>query len=87
LLYRNRAWAHFKLNDFKSAIDDATRSIKLDPTFMKAYHTRGQAYFALKEYENAFKDFRIALDNEPNNKEIQYLYDQAFTKSDVKTKA
>lgn len=63
ILYANRAFAHIKLEENGSAIQDATRSVVLSGnTYAKGYYRRGAARFALGRYKQALKDFKtVAL--------------------------
>jgi tetratricopeptide (TPR) repeat protein len=38
--FSNRAFAHAKLEEYGSAIADASKAIELDPTYVKAYYRR-----------------------------------------------
>ena len=55
--YSNRAYVNLKLENFGSAIQDVNMAIKIDPDFAKAYHRRALAYFSLRKYDEALKDF------------------------------
>ena len=55
--YSNRAYVNLKLENFGSAIQDVNMAIKIDPEFAKAYHRRALAYFSLRKYDEALKDF------------------------------
>ncbi|KAJ7567015.1 hypothetical protein O6H91_02G128600 [Diphasiastrum complanatum] len=56
--WANRAFAHTKLEEYGSAIADATRSIEIDPEYVKGYYRRGAAYLAMGKFNEALKDFR-----------------------------
>ena len=45
------------MKDYKNAIADADKSLSLKPDYLKAYHRRGKAYYALNKLELAVKDF------------------------------
>jgi tetratricopeptide (TPR) repeat protein len=74
--------------DFKSAIDELTESIKLDPN-PDNYNNRGLAKNQLKQYKDAIIDFDLAIKLEPkmafayNNKAFALLkleqFDHALT--------
>lgn len=68
--YSNRAMANLKLKRYASCICDADDCLRLDPKFLKAFHRRGKAYLARKEYEKAIKDFQTILESEPENRDI-----------------
>jgi len=38
-------------------IEDANAALKIEPKYLKAFHRRGKAYFELRKYELAIKDF------------------------------
>lgn len=58
LFIGNRAQCHLKLENFGSAIEDATVALGIDQTYIKGYFRRATAYFALGKYEDAMKDFK-----------------------------
>ena len=49
--------ANLRLKRYASCIVDADDCLRPDPKFLKAFHRRGKAYLARKEYEKAIKDF------------------------------
>ena len=57
IYYANRAMANIRLENYGSAIADATRAIQLVPSFAKAYYRRGCSKVALTKYKEALKDF------------------------------
>lgn len=60
LAYFLRGNANLDYGDFRSAVDDYDRAIKLQPDAV-AYNNRGIAYRNLKEPRRAMEDFRQAL--------------------------
>jgi len=66
--YNNRAFAHFKLESYGAAVQDATRAI--ENNFFKGYYRRGQAKFALMKLEDSLNDFKKAKAKFPKNKDI-----------------
>eukprot|EP00850_Spirogloea_muscicola_P015963 SM000126S26339 [mRNA] locus=s126:264791:269283:- [translate_table: standard] len=58
IFWANRAFAHTKLEEYGSAIDDASRAIELNPGYIKGYYRRGTAYLAMAKLKDALKDFR-----------------------------
>lgn len=54
--------------------------ITADPTNVKAYYKRGQAYMAIKDYDKALSDYKIALDLLPNNGMIYKEFENARKK-------
>ena len=55
-LYSNRAWVNLQLERNGAALEDANKSIKWDPNFIKGYYRRGCANLALCKYEEALID-------------------------------
>lgn len=53
---------HYELKQFQEAIDAATESIRLDDTFHLPYRIRGNAYYELGHYNNAFDDCNTCID-------------------------
>jgi len=60
--YSNRAMAHLRLKRFASCIVDSNACLALDPKYLKAFHRRGKAHLARREYEAAIKDFQTILE-------------------------
>ncbi|XP_057849344.1 serine/threonine-protein phosphatase 5 [Cryptomeria japonica] len=54
----NRAFAHTKLEEYGSAIADATKAIEIDLKYSKGYYRRGAAYLAMGKVKEALKDFQ-----------------------------
>ncbi|KAI9721393.1 MAG: Hsp90 cochaperone [Chrysothrix sp. TS-e1954] len=48
--YSNRAACLIKLLTFPAAVSDCDAALALDPTFIRAYLRKAQAYFAMREY-------------------------------------
>ncbi|KAH8937066.1 hypothetical protein BDL97_16G006400 [Sphagnum fallax] len=56
--WANRAFAHTKMEEYGSAVEDATKAITVSPTYVKGYYRRGAAYLAMGKFKDALKDFR-----------------------------
>lgn len=56
--WANRAFAHTKLEEYGSAIQDATKAVEVDPRYSKGYYRRGAAYLAMGKFKEALKDFQ-----------------------------
>lgn len=69
--YCNRALVHIKAENNSFALFDACESIKLNKDYVKAYYRRGQAYVALKQFENAVLDFKTVCKLQPDNQEAK----------------
>lgn len=54
---------------------DSKDSLKNDSTYVKAYYRRGQAHFALGQFDLAVQDFKIVCKLEPQNKDARQKYD------------
>jgi len=74
ILYSNRAFAQIKLENYGSAVEDATKAIELDPTYVKAYYRRGTAYLALRKFKSSLADFRESVKIAPNDKDCRAKY-------------
>ncbi len=51
--YCNRAACYLFLEEFESAVEDCTKSLDLNPTYIKAIVRRCQAQEALTNYDEA----------------------------------
>lgn len=68
-LFRNRAACYSKLMAFPDALKDCETSIKLDPTFVKAYVQKGSVLMVLKEKSKAMSAYAKALELDPTCQE------------------
>ena len=71
VLYSNRAMAYLKLREYIKAEDDCNNALKLNEKHVKSLVRRGQAKRRLEKFKEALRDYKNALEVEPNNKEIQ----------------
>ena len=67
IYYSNRAMAHIRLENFGSAIADASRAIQIAPNSAKAYYRRGCSKVALTHYKDALKDFERCCQISPTD--------------------
>ncbi|KAA8525026.1 hypothetical protein F0562_011336 [Nyssa sinensis] len=65
--WANRAFAHTKLEEYGSAIQDASKTIEIDPKYSKGYYRRGAAYLAMGKFKEALKDFQQVKRISPND--------------------
>ncbi|KAI8441127.1 hypothetical protein MSG28_009379 [Choristoneura fumiferana] len=72
----NLAACHVKLEEYAACIKCCTEVLQLDPRNEKAFYRRGQANFALKNYDAALADLKQADEVSPNNKAVLKLLDQ-----------
>ncbi|XP_058219367.1 serine/threonine-protein phosphatase 5 isoform X4 [Rhododendron vialii] len=65
--WANRAFAHTKLEEYGSALLDASEAIKIDPKYSKGYYRRGAAYLAMGKFKEALRDFQQVKKICPND--------------------
>jgi serine/threonine protein kinase len=63
--------------NYNLAIQFYTLAIKLDGNNDILYYNRGNAYYYIKAYQNAVKDYRKALQLNPNNRQAAHNLDVA----------
>lgn len=68
---KNRAAAYLKQEKYEEALSDCDKSLKIVPSDPKALFRRSQALENLQRYEEAYRDARQILNDDPNNKTIQ----------------
>jgi uncharacterized caspase-like protein len=75
--------AYQKSNEYQNAIADYnyTEAISLDREYALAYYNRGNAYFNLKEYQNAMADYTEAISR--NSGYALAYYNRGLVKSDL----
>lgn len=57
----NLAYGELLNNKYEESIKYYTQTLKLDTTYVESYNGRGQAYFMLKKFPEAFADFDKAI--------------------------
>ncbi|XP_076437223.1 uncharacterized protein LOC143276545 [Babylonia areolata] len=62
LMLSNRAACHIKEGDYEAAVKDCSKSIQLDPSYIKAYFRRADAYEKLEKLEEALKDHQKVVE-------------------------
>jgi len=65
--FSNRSACHAGKEDWKNALDDAEKVIKLRPTWAKGYSRKGLALFKLNKMEDAMECYNDGLKHEPSN--------------------
>lgn len=65
--FNNLAAALLKIGDFNGAKAQVTRSLELDPKYVKAWAKKGDIEFFMKEYHKAMDSYRKGLDLDPEN--------------------
>lgn len=74
-VFANRSFAACKLEQYGQALSDATKSIELDPDYVKAYYRRAAAFMALNKHKSALEDFkRVAVILEKLNDPDKYIH-------------
>ncbi|KAG5368839.1 Hsp70-Hsp90 organizing protein 1 [Yarrowia sp. C11] len=80
--YSNRAAALAKLMSFPEAVVDCDAAISKDPTFIRAYIRKANAYFAMREYSKCVDTCTAALEHDKEGKskaEIEALQYKAMS--------
>lgn len=61
--YFNRGVCYLRLNDFRAAAADFTKTLEINPYHQGSYANRGMARYNLKDKQGACDDWRAAYDN------------------------
>lgn len=80
IYFANRSAAYCHLNKYKEAIKDCEASVKLSPTYAKAYSRLGLCHFCLNASSEAVRAYEKAVELEPGNKAFQDSLEQAKRK-------
>ncbi|XP_017075435.1 stress-induced-phosphoprotein 1 [Drosophila eugracilis] len=67
VLYSNRSAAFAKAGKFQEALEDAEKTIELNPTWPKGYSRKGVAAAGLHDYMKAFAAYNEGLKYDPNS--------------------
>lgn len=73
ILFGNRAFAYTRLEQYGGAVEDASKSIELDPKYAKAYYRRGSARLQLGKHKEALDDFKQANKIDPGKEAKEKL--------------
>lgn len=76
ILYSNRSFALFQLQDYQGAARDAYQCIRLKKDWTKGYYRLGLAMCGLKLYTKALEAFSVGLSGEPGNKELRAAFEK-----------
>ncbi|XP_037957281.1 stress-induced-phosphoprotein 1 [Teleopsis dalmanni] len=71
VLYSNRSAAYAKAEKFAQALEDAEKTIALNPSWPKGYSRKGVALAGLKDYVKAFEAYNEGLKHDPTNAILQ----------------
>lgn len=74
IYYANRAFCHIKMENFGSALNDATKAIEAKETFPKGWYRRGTANLALGRNRDALKDFTQLCKLSPKDPDAREKY-------------
>lgn len=80
--WTNRAATYIKLLSMPEALKDCDQAISIDPSFVRAYIRKGNALFAMHEYNKAIEVCRLATDADKERKstsEIEGLVQKCMT--------
>ncbi|XP_058794487.1 DNA polymerase interacting tetratricopeptide repeat-containing, protein of 47 kDa [Phymastichus coffea] len=87
-LYNNRALAQFKLQNYRSSLNDCKQALNLKPNYLKAMHTAAKCYYYIKDYDQCIsycdKILNIESSIKELNKEIVTLRTQAVKSNKLK---
>jgi len=71
--YAMRAQARVRRQEFKTALDDATKAISIDPQYAFSYRARAEAEIGLGNWKDVLEDCNKVLALEPNNGDAYIL--------------
>ncbi|MFC1856592.1 tetratricopeptide repeat protein [Thermodesulfobacteriota bacterium] len=81
MAHNNLGWYVFlKKKWYDKAIASFERAIQISPDFTEAYDSLGEAYFRLGNYEKACRNFKKALELQPNHKNAARQYKRCLKK-------
>ena len=82
VIYCNRGEGYLLQHDYDAAINDFSKAIDIDPTYIGAYKRRAEIYFYhKKDYSSAFADYKEALRFDKNQKILSYEEKEIFEKN------
>lgn len=70
VLYSNRSAAYAKAGNYELALNDAEKTVSINPTWVKGYSRVGSALAGLQRYQEAFKAYADGLKHEPGNQSL-----------------
>ena len=76
-LYDDRGVAYYKKGQYDQAVEDFSKSIRLDPDAADVYDNRGAVYLEEHRYSLAIDDFQASLRINPDNKAVRASLDIA----------
>jgi len=76
VLFANRSFAYLRTECFGYALEDASKAITLDRSYVKGYYRRAAAYMALGKTKLALKDYETVFKARPNDKDAKLKYNE-----------
>lgn len=70
VLFSNRSAAHAKAENYLAALEDANKTVSLNPTWSKGYSRKGSALAYLGRFEEAIAAYEKGLELEPGNQQL-----------------
>ncbi|KAK3277741.1 hypothetical protein CYMTET_14267 [Cymbomonas tetramitiformis] len=71
IVYSNRCACFLKTGEYGKALQDAEKSLELDPSFVKGHFRKGLSLSALERYDEAGQCFAKTLELDPKNKDAK----------------
>ncbi|CEP20227.1 STI1 [Cyberlindnera jadinii] len=68
VLYSNRSASYASLKQFDKALEDAQKTVEINPTWAKGYSRVAAAEFGLGQLDDAEKSYKKTLELDPTNK-------------------
>ncbi len=78
--YNYRGVTYDKLDRYEEAVEDYSRAIELDPTFVYAYNNRGATYERLRKYDRSLDDYTNAIQHNPELAHAFYNRGNVYSK-------
>nr|AZT88974.1 serine/threonine-protein phosphatase 5 [Periplaneta americana] len=72
--YGNRSISYLKTECFGYALNDASKSIELDKTYLKGYYRRAGAHMSLGKFKLALRDYEAVTKAKPNDRDAKEKY-------------
>ncbi|XP_071832133.1 serine/threonine-protein phosphatase 5-like [Apostichopus japonicus] len=72
--FGNRSFAYLRTECFGSAVEDASKALELDRSYIKGYYRRATANLALGKFKIALKDYEMVVKYRPNDKDAKAKY-------------
>lgn len=70
VLFSNRSAAHAKAGNYAAALEDAEKTVAINPGWAKGYSRKGSALAYLGRYQDAASAYEEGLEKEPDNAQL-----------------